>query len=66
MDPNVWTFNSDAKNMYGDIGIEDRLKIIKDYIRLFSGEYNGHFPSKLIIKVLYLVMSKSIFTFGST
>ena len=66
MNPNVWTFNSDAINMYGNIGIEEGIRTIQDYVRLFAGEYKGHFLSKLIIKLLHLVISENIFKFGNT
>ena len=64
--PNIWVFGSDATNMFGNIGIEDGITVIKKYIELYAGEYKGHFPSKLIIKLLRLVMSKNIFKFGNT
>ena len=59
-------FTLDTINMYDNIGIYEGVSTIKKYIKKCTGEYKGHFPSKLIIKLLHLVVSKNIFQFVDT
>ena len=34
--PNVWIKTSDAKNMYGNIGVEEGVNTIEKYFELFA------------------------------
>ena len=57
---------SDAKSMYTNIDPEEGIDTIERYINTFSHELKGHFPRKLIMKLLKLVMTTSVFQFGNT
>ena len=65
-DPNTYITTSDAMNMYGNIDPQEGIETIQKYVDLFAIEYKGHFPKKLIIELLSLVMTMNIFKFGDT
>ena len=52
--------------MYTNIDPEEGVDTIERYIKTFSHELKKFLPYKLIIKLLRLVMTTSIFQFGNT
>ena len=64
--PGSKLFTSDAESMYTNIDPEDGLKIIELYINEYGHEYKCHFPKDLLLRLLRLVMTTSIFNFGNT
>ena len=62
----VYITTSDAEAMYTNIDPEDGINTIEKYLDLYSHEYKGYIPKKLIIELLRLIMTKNVFQFGST
>ena len=57
---------SDTTSMYSNIEPLEGLETIKNYIEFYVHEVNEKFPTKLILKLLELVMTNNIFQFGNT
>ena len=56
----------DAVSMYTNIDPKEGIETVEKYLDLYANEYKGHFPKKIIIKLLHLIMTKNVFKFGDT
>ena len=59
-------FTSDATSMYTNIDPEAGLHTLELYIEEFGDELKEYFPKELILRLLKLIMTTSIFKFGNT
>ena len=57
---------SDAEAMYTNIDPKQGVATIKKYFDAYAKGYKGFFPQELILKLLKLVMTTSIFQFGNS
>ena len=62
----IWLTISDAKSMYSNIDPEEGINTIQKYVDRFAGEFKGHFPTTLILKLLRLALETNMFKFGNT
>ena len=64
--PYARIFTADAVGMYTNINLEEAIHSINTWLRLFAIELPNNFPNKsLLIQILRIIMSTSVFIFGS-
>ena len=64
--PNVYASTSDAIAMYLNINNDEGIAACEKYFKLYAKECKQFFPSKLIIRLLRLIMTKNDVKFGNT
>ena len=57
---------TDDVSMYTNIGTEEGIATIRQYLEKYSMEYNENFPTDLVCNLLEIVMTNNIFQFGNT
>jgi hypothetical protein len=63
---NALLFSADAKSMYTNIDTAVGIQAFRDFFVAQEEQIPSSFPINLFLKVLELVMSNNIFSFGNT
>ena len=65
--PGVMLFSIDAIGMYINIGTEQVLKVIREFIQMYADKIDGlHLPQEVVLDILKIVMERNIFKFEDT